>query len=46
MDAARLLVEDNPRAVVSDEPIVPPAVIPYEKPAGISLSFLGRLFRR
>jgi protein-tyrosine phosphatase len=44
-DAARLLVEDNPLAVVSGEPILPPAVIPYEKPAGISLSFFGRLFR-
>ena len=46
MDAARLLVEDNPRAVVSGEPIVPPAVLPYEKPSGISLSFFGRLLRR
>jgi protein-tyrosine phosphatase len=46
MDAARLLVEDNPRAVVSGEPIVPAAVLPYEKPSGISLSFFGRLFRR
>ncbi len=45
-DAARLLVEDNPLAVVTGEPIVPPAVIPYEKPASVSRSFFGRLFRR
>lgn len=45
-DAARLLVEDNPLAVVSGDPIVPPAVIPYEKPAGAARSFFGRLFRR
>ena len=46
MEAARILVEDNPLAVVTGEPIVPPAVIPYEKPAGVSRSFFGRLFRR
>jgi len=45
-DAARVLVEDNPLAVVSGEPIVPPAVIPYEMPAGAVRSFFGRLFQR
>jgi len=46
-DAARILVEDNPRAVVTGMPIVPPAVLPYVKPAGASRSrFFGRLFRR
>jgi protein-tyrosine phosphatase len=45
-DAARILVEDNPRSVVEGVPIVPPAVIPYEKPAGASRRFFGRLFRR
>ena len=45
-DAARLLVEDNPLAAVTGDPIVPPAVIPYEKPAGSARSFFGRLFRR
>jgi len=46
VEATRLLVEDNPLAVVAGEPIVPPAVIPYEKPAGVSRLFFGRLFRR
>jgi len=46
-DAARLLVEDNPLAVVNGMPIVPPAVIRYEKPGSASgSSFFGRLFRR
>jgi protein-tyrosine phosphatase len=45
-DAARLLVEDNPLAVVNGEPIVPPAVIPYEKPPGSARSFFGRIFLR
>jgi protein-tyrosine phosphatase len=45
-DAARLLVEDNPLAVVSGEPIVPAAVLPYEKPGGASRSFFGRFFGR
>lgn len=45
-DAARLLVEDNPRSVVEGLPIVPPAVIPFEKPIGASRIFFGRLFRR
>jgi len=42
-DAARVLVEDNPLAVVNGMPIVPPAVIPYDKKSG---SFFGRLFGR
>jgi protein-tyrosine phosphatase len=45
-DAARLLVEDNPLAVVTGEPIVPTAVIPYEKPSGSARSFFGRIFGR
>ncbi|HET9130965.1 MAG TPA: CpsB/CapC family capsule biosynthesis tyrosine phosphatase [Terriglobia bacterium] len=45
-DAARLLVEDNPLAVVTGEPIVPAPVIPYEKPSGSTRSFLGRIFSR
>jgi protein-tyrosine phosphatase len=45
-DAARLLVEDNPLAVVTGEPIVPTAVIPYEKPPGSARSFFGRIFGR
>ena len=45
-DAARVLVEDNPLAVVSGEPIVPPAVIPFEMPAGAVRSFFGNLFHR
>ena len=45
-DAARLLVEDNPLAVVKGEAIVPPAVIPYEKPPGSARSFFGRIFLR
>jgi protein-tyrosine phosphatase len=44
-DAARVLVEDNPLAVVSGQPIVSPAVIPYEVPTG-ARSFFGRLFHR
>jgi len=45
-DAARLLVEDNPLAVVMGEPIVPSAVISYEKPSGSARSFFSRMFRR
>lgn len=46
-DAARMLVEDNPRAVVAGLPIVSAAVLPYEKPAGASRSrFFSRLFQR
>jgi protein-tyrosine phosphatase len=46
-DAARVLVEDNPLAVVNGMPIVPPAVIPYGKRSGASSSsFFGRLFGR
>jgi len=46
-EAARILVEDNPMAVVNGMPIAPPAVIPFEKPAAISrLPILGRLFQR
>jgi protein-tyrosine phosphatase len=45
-DAARLLVEDNPRAVVNGVPFVPSAVIPYEKPGGGPAStFFSRLLR-
>jgi protein-tyrosine phosphatase len=45
-DAARLLVENNPLAVVTGEPILPSAVIPYEKRAGSARTFFGRIFSR
>ena len=45
-DAARVLVQDNPLAVIRGELIAPPAVIPYETPTGAVRLFFDRLFHR
>ena len=45
-EAARILVEDNPLAVVNGLPIVPHPIIPFPRRSGMSrLPLLGRLFQ-